>query len=51
MSPITLTINERVFMLDIDPKMPLLWAIRDFDSNARGRKKMFLNVAIVRRDK
>lgn len=30
MSPITLTINERVFTLDIDPKMPLLWAIRDF---------------------
>lgn len=30
MSPLTLTINEQVLTLDIDPKMPLLWAIRDF---------------------
>jgi isoquinoline 1-oxidoreductase alpha subunit len=25
----TLTINEKSFDLDVDPKMPLLWAIRD----------------------
>lgn len=30
MSPLTLTINNKAFTLDVDPKMPLLWAIRDF---------------------
>jgi isoquinoline 1-oxidoreductase subunit alpha len=30
MSPLTLTINNKTFTLDVDPKMPLLWAIRDF---------------------
>jgi isoquinoline 1-oxidoreductase alpha subunit len=30
MSPLTLTLNDQVYTLDVDPKMPLLWAIRDF---------------------
>jgi isoquinoline 1-oxidoreductase alpha subunit len=30
MSPLKLTINEKMYTLDIDPQMPLLWAIRDF---------------------
>ena len=30
MSPLTLTLNDQVYSLDVDPKMPLLWAIRDF---------------------
>ena len=30
MSPLTLTINNKTLTLDVDPKMPLLWAIRDF---------------------
>jgi len=25
----TLTINNKVYQIDVDPKMPLLWAIRD----------------------
>jgi isoquinoline 1-oxidoreductase alpha subunit len=27
---VSLTVNQRVYPLDIDPDMPLLWAIRDF---------------------
>jgi isoquinoline 1-oxidoreductase alpha subunit len=30
MSSLKLTINDQVFTLDVDPTMPLLWAIRDF---------------------
>mgnify|MGYP002357455937 FL=1 len=29
MAAITLSINEKKFTVDADPKMPLLWAIRD----------------------
>jgi len=27
---ITLNVNQKTYQLDIDPEMPLLWAIRDF---------------------
>jgi isoquinoline 1-oxidoreductase alpha subunit len=30
MSPLTFTVNDQVYTLDVDPNMPLLWAIRDF---------------------
>jgi len=30
MSALKLNINDQVFTLDVDPTMPLLWAIRDF---------------------
>ncbi len=30
MAAITLTINEKKHSIDVDPQMPLLWAIRDF---------------------
>lgn len=30
MSPLTLNLNDQVYTVDVDPKMPLLWAIRDF---------------------
>jgi isoquinoline 1-oxidoreductase subunit alpha len=30
MSSLKLNINDQVFTLDLDPTMPLLWAIRDF---------------------
>jgi isoquinoline 1-oxidoreductase subunit alpha len=30
MSSLKLNINDQVFTLDVDPTMPLLWAIRDF---------------------
>ena len=29
MATINLTINQRVYAIDVDPRMPLLWAIRD----------------------
>lgn len=29
MATINLTINQKVYAIDVDPKMPLLWAIRD----------------------
>ena len=29
MSPLTFTVNDQVYTLDVDPNMPLLWAIRD----------------------
>ncbi|WP_290797131.1 (2Fe-2S)-binding protein [Flavihumibacter sp. UBA7668] len=30
MAAITLTVNNKQFKIDVDPQMPLLWAIRDF---------------------
>ena len=30
MAAISLTINDKKYNLDVDPQMPLLWAIRDF---------------------
>lgn len=30
MSAIQLIVNEKKFIIDVDPQMPLLWAIRDF---------------------
>ena len=30
MSQITLNVNDRNYHIDVDPEMPLLWAIRDF---------------------
>lgn len=30
MATINLTINDRAYAIDVDPQMPLLWAIRDF---------------------
>jgi isoquinoline 1-oxidoreductase alpha subunit len=29
MATINLTINQKVYAIDVDPRMPLLWAIRD----------------------
>jgi isoquinoline 1-oxidoreductase alpha subunit len=37
MSPLKLTVNDQVYTLDVDPSMPLLWAIRDF-ANLTGTK-------------
>jgi isoquinoline 1-oxidoreductase subunit alpha len=30
MATIQLTVNEKKYTIDVDPQMPLLWAIRDF---------------------
>jgi isoquinoline 1-oxidoreductase alpha subunit len=30
MAAITLTVNNKPYKIDVDPQMPLLWAIRDF---------------------
>lgn len=30
MAAITLTVNNKQYKIDVDPQMPLLWAIRDF---------------------
>lgn len=30
MAAITLTVNDKQYKVDVDPQMPLLWAIRDF---------------------
>lgn len=30
MAALTLTVNSKNYSIDVDPKMPLLWAIRDF---------------------
>jgi isoquinoline 1-oxidoreductase subunit alpha len=30
MASITMNINNRDYTMDVDPQMPLLWAIRDF---------------------
>jgi len=30
MSEYTLNVNNKNYKIDVDPQMPLLWAIRDF---------------------